>query len=1212
MLLFALLLGSAYPAQAATVMCSDFGGVVDGNDPSTNARIQSASTFGIDMNCTVKNFPESVGGFPITNINFQFPWQQSYYIVFDNVYYYGNMSCNDPTQSDFWIYWTPGGFTDISPSCQEFMVPVDAVLKKNPPAQTTATIGVPFSYTITAPLLGKLDSTGTFQYIANADDATITNVVIADDLTTTGAALSYVSNTAYLVNPSTGARTSLGPLTLGVSSTWLANHPSVSSDSSKHLVFSYENNSALTSIPAGYNIEIELTVVLDNTPPNVNLAGMIFTNTARMWFDKTINSTDIVDLQAHPGTTPPMTIIEPNLVVEKTSPISNLNVGTQAPYTINVQNVGGSDAWNTTITDNIPAGMCTFDSSATVTAQIFASDSVTLVADLQNGTDFSATWDPNASGCQLSLQMLTDEAKIGLSQHLIINYQAMLDVGIPAGTFTNVAGATQWFSAESSYGGRRQYERTLTDGTPSVTDFQDAYTITAAVQGYYFLKSVDDLTTGAFPAKTAFAGDRLRYTLQIQNFNIPPLNGISMVDDLGALNGFTAFVPGSLALVSTNLPAGTYNVDPAGGTNGAGTVTVNGLNLDSNTQYQIQFDVTLTGNLTDGTIVRNQAGLSGTDSNNVVWSGVSEDPYPNGPSLLSATGDITFITIKAPEALMKNSPTPSTATIGQQFSYLITVPTIPVNMPLYDVKILDNLPTNVSFVSAQLVGSGIYLSGAGTDPLVIQETTTGIDIPAGEQVVIKVTVELLNTPTNIDGLTFSNAASYTYNKLIGGRSSTEGTGAADTADMSVVEPLLTATKTVSYALPAGKPITDPANVNDILQYVITVTNNGNATAFDADIMDMLPPNVELVSGSATAQINGSPDPSFLATPTPQTSGAMAWGNLNGDLSLDIPVNGNLVLIYRVRVLSVDGTPINNTLYGAWTSLDGEATGERTGGGCPNITSPNDYCTGPVTATPVSTLDPTTLAKAVVSDTWNTGLSTATDATLRIGDTVVYSLALTLREGVTQNVVVTDALPTGLAYDSLMSITPVSGSNFTYTVASQPTPGATGTLTWNLGNVSNAIDNDPVNNNLVIQYRAKVIKDTLAQTPTTRALINNATLNYVINGVAASPKTSIASINVRQPMLSVSKSAAPAGGDNIIGAGEAITYTVDIVNNGSAPAYDTVLADTLPLGMRQGGVSTTSVTLLSAAVAGARLRYKHRRGHLGLRQRHGRCLHHPGG
>ncbi|MEJ2511501.1 MAG: hypothetical protein P8Y72_07860, partial [Anaerolineales bacterium] len=260
-----------------------------------------------------------------------------------------------------------------------------------------------------------------------------------------------------------------------------------------------------------------LTVVLDNIPTNVNMAGAQFANTAKMWFDKTINSTNMVDLQAHPGTTPPMTIIEPNLVVDKTSPTSNLNVGTPAPYTISVQNTGGSDAWNTTITDNIPAGMCTYDPSSTVTAQIFESDGVTLVEDLQpNGEDFSVTWNGGSpSECQLSLQMISDATKIGPTQLLIINYQTMLDAGISSGTFTNVAGATRWFSAASSDTGRREYDRTLTNGTPDLMDFQDAYTITAAVQGYYFLKSVDDLTTGDYPAKMAFAGDRLRYTLQM-------------------------------------------------------------------------------------------------------------------------------------------------------------------------------------------------------------------------------------------------------------------------------------------------------------------------------------------------------------------------------------------------------------------------------------------------------------------------------------------------------------------------------------------------------------------------------------------------------------------------------------------------------------------------------------------------------------------------
>ena len=303
--LLLLVLGAASRAQAAGVLCSEFSeagvqGVVDGNNSTTYSAVNAASTFGIDMNCTVKNFPQSMGGFPITNINFNFPGQQSFYIAFTNVYYYGNMSCNDPTQSEFWIYWAPGGYNNISPSCQQFMVPVDAVSKKNPLAQTTATIGVPFTYTITVPLMGKLDATGTFQYIANYDDSEIKNVVITDDLTRDSvgnlqaAALSYVSNTAYLVNPITGARTPLNggnPLTLGVSQAWLDAHPVSTtlprlSDDTKHLVFSYENNpAALGSIPAGYHIEIDLTVVLDNNP-TVNAAGTSFTNTANTWFNK--------------------------------------------------------------------------------------------------------------------------------------------------------------------------------------------------------------------------------------------------------------------------------------------------------------------------------------------------------------------------------------------------------------------------------------------------------------------------------------------------------------------------------------------------------------------------------------------------------------------------------------------------------------------------------------------------------------------------------------------------------------------------------------------------------------------------------------------------------------------------------------------------------------------------------------------------------------
>jgi hypothetical protein len=208
--LLLLALGAAYSAHAGTFYCNaTYGGVIDGFDTKTfNDLTSGNNTLGIDGNCIVKNWPQNNGidGFPITNINFYFPGGANYYIAFLNVYYSGNMSCNDPTNSNFWIYWAPGGYNNISPKCQDFMVPVDVVSKKNPAGQTTAAIGVPFTYTITMPLMGKLDEFSNFHILANSDGTDVTNVVITDDLTKTGAALSYVSNTAYVVNPSTGAK----------------------------------------------------------------------------------------------------------------------------------------------------------------------------------------------------------------------------------------------------------------------------------------------------------------------------------------------------------------------------------------------------------------------------------------------------------------------------------------------------------------------------------------------------------------------------------------------------------------------------------------------------------------------------------------------------------------------------------------------------------------------------------------------------------------------------------------------------------------------------------------------------------------------------------------------------------------------------------------------------------------------------------------------
>lgn len=222
------------------------------------------------------------------------------------------------------------------------------------------------------------------------------------------------------------------------------------------------------------------------------------------------------------------------------------------------------------ITDNLPAGMGTSSPVPTVTAQIFASDGITPVsAPLVKDTDFTLTWSGGSSSAgQLTLTML-DTTKIAPTQRLIIKYQAQIDSTFVGSTLTNIAGATRWFSANRTYSGRREYDRTITNGTPGTLDFQDAYTL--MLSGYYFQKTVRDLTTGAYPATTAFPGDRLHYTLLLQNSTWPPLNDITVTDNLPA--GL-----GSISNVTITPAGGSTSVtQPSGGT--PGSITITGLNL---------------------------------------------------------------------------------------------------------------------------------------------------------------------------------------------------------------------------------------------------------------------------------------------------------------------------------------------------------------------------------------------------------------------------------------------------------------------------------------------------------------------------------------------------------------------------------------------------------------------------------------------------------
>ena len=91
--------------------------------------------------------------------------------------------------------------------------------------------------------------------------------------------------------------------------------------------------------------------------------------------------------------------------------------------------------------------------------------------------------------------------------------------------------------------------------------------------------------------------------------------------------------------------------------------------------------------------------------------------------------------------------------------------------PLGTGEAADDLSASAAdleFVSvAKIAGSGSWTpvnTGTPTD-LVIEDPANGIDIPAGEQITVEITVRLQDTATNVPGLEFTNTASWTYNQL---------------------------------------------------------------------------------------------------------------------------------------------------------------------------------------------------------------------------------------------------------------------------------------------------------------------------------------------------------------------------------------------------------------------------------------------------------------
>ena len=1180
---FLVLVGLSFSANGQATNCSDFlnatiDGFVDPNPPSQVT---------IDTTCTVRNFPASN---PLTT-NFSFftqPGQNNerWLIVFDNVVHTGNMSCN--AVLDHKIWFTNGSSTSIQDGCQNLLIPVEKIDKRNPAGTTTAAIGVPFTYTLTIPVLfdpnGAVDAV--IDWTGSVND--LHGIFLTDDLNAAGVDLTYLSHNVY----------------------W--------DGSGAPVAYTFSNVGGLLSfdlepvIPATEQIVIEITVVLEDTP--VNAPGTQFVNTAKWNFGRLIDGVFYEPLPGEWGITEPLTIAAPELIVTKTGPTTlgrTLNLGEWGVFGLDVQNTGLSDAFDITLRDLLPdgptGGMCNVTPQI-LSAQVFAADGTTPVpgkGPLVAGTDYTLNYF-GAPGCELTLTMLTSAGVIGPGERLVISYQTQLDSDSQDGaTLTNIAGVTQWYNGDASNTDRISYSRTLTNGTPGLLDHEDEHTVNVALFGWFFEKTVENLTTGVSPTTTAAPGETLRYTLRLQTTD-GPLADFSFYDDLGEMNAQAVFVPGSLTLVPGSIPPGadTSNTNPNGGTNNAGVIDIRDLSLPADSELTVQFDITLAAALLDGTLVTNQADLMGGAK-----LADSDDPNVNGQADPSVAGDEdpTRVLIEAiPPAALTKANTQATATIGEEFTYLVTIPSVLHSAPLYDVRIFDDLTASAAdleFVSvAKVSGPGNWTpqnTGTATS-LVIEDPVNGIDIPIGEQAIIEITVRLQDTATNIAGLQFINTAAYTYNQL-DGDSLTERPGdPGTTGPMTIVEPDLTLEKTGPLQMRLGIVETFTLNVHNV----------GDSPAWSVTLEDLLPNQAD--GGTCDAAPQNFTAQVFEADGTTPVSAALVEGT-DYTVTFDpdpvcaftlnmltndgvIGIDERLLVTYDTELdaNSIENVPLTN-IAGAteWFSLDVSDAAA--------LAYARTY-TRVVTDGTISTLDhedahttvvftPTLIFEKVAINV-STGENPATVATP--GDTIRYGLRVE-NAGDTNidNFSIVDELDSlnALPYFQAGTLTVVTLPPGADSSNTDPNGGAAGTGLLDIRDLSLTGLGDSFTIEFEVLLAPVIANDTVVR--------NQSEAIYAGFPIAVSDDPNIngqadpdvsgdedpTEIRIQSaPYFTIQKISTYLTGDpNVLLAGETLRYTITVQNTGTDDATNVDIVDQVPSNTTYVVASTT---LNGAAVADA--------------------------
>ena len=571
--------------------------------------------------------------------------------------------------------------------------------------------------------------------------------------------------------------------------------------------------------------------------------------------------------------------------------------------------------------------------------------------------------------------------------------------------------------------------------------------------------------------------------------------------------------------------------------------------VGNNTLY-FNFTVNATNNVPSNSTFTNQA-------NSTYYS--MPTSFSNSRSSTKSSNIVNIKTVaplisKVLDSTSEPDSTGNNVMIGEVIVYRLNL-TVPDGNTL-NVSLKDILPSNLSYNSgtAMIMRSSNNISTTGftfTQPAGQYEYYTGIITPLLTFNLGNITLNgidglhngiiniifnatVLNINANQNGTQIPNNVTFNFTNANGTNQTLTGVGPT----LNTIVPHLIITKTANPTTVEGGQV-----VTFKIQVLNTNSTNGGP-AYNLQILDPLVGYNSLNNIVITS-----------------SDGTIIYYNNSTSNLLNININQlnqtqylNITYQAKVNTNVTYGQQVNNTAQVTGTTLPGDhGTNDATPG---NPGSNNGKRTGDPTqpAGVVNNLIATSTATVTVrSPTISKNVNGQKTVNRTIGDTANENLIITLPVGTTNDLSVTDIVPSGLQL-----------SDFIYTTSSgifvnQFNVTSIGnTYTFDFGNITASQDG-----NINISYTAQVLD--IAGNINGQNLTNNATLFYQdINGRTINSGSDTANIKIIEPDLLITKTTSK---NNLI-IGEQFTYSLLIKHSASSTsdANNIVIVDNLPSGV----------------------------------------------